>query len=89
MINKNLGYHEDTQTANFSDVRPGVLVGCTNVSRNMRPPPSQLRYRRSPTYRTTWCGKSEEDNVASFSLVTQLLYISFFGTFKEASVEMS
>ena len=66
MINKNTGYHGDTQTANFSVVRPCVLVGGTNVSRNMRPPPSQLRYGRSPTYRATWCRKSEDDNVQVF-----------------------
>lgn len=64
MINKNLGCHDNTQTANFSVVRPCFLVGGNNVSRNMRPPPSQLRYRRPPNYRTSWCRK--EDNVSGF-----------------------
>jgi len=66
MINKNLGYHGDTQAVNFSVVRPCVLVGDSNISRNMRPPHSQLRFRRSPTYRTTWRRKSEKDNVQVF-----------------------
>ena len=66
MINENLGYDGDTQAANFSVVRPCVLVGGTDVSRTMRPPPSQLRFRRSPTYRITWRRKPEEDNMQVF-----------------------